>query len=134
MNNLKGHITKIEVSGSLSLVSICINENITLKSIVIETPETALYLREGNSIQVLFKETEVVIGTLENHAISLQNRISGFVSEIAQGALISRVVVSSEVGNITAIISTNAIKQLEIHQDKKVMAMVKLNEIMLAEC
>ena len=133
MNSLSGHIADVEVSGSFSLVSVEITEKITLQSIVIETPETASYLTKGNQIQVLFNETEVVIGTSENHSISLQNRINGLIKMIERGKLISRVVVNTEVGEIVAVISTNAVDQLGLKEQFAVSAMVKLNEIMLSE-
>ena len=133
MNSLSGRIAHIRVSGSLSLVSVDITENITLKSIVIETPDTAPYLTMGNQINVLFNETEVVIGIGEKHAISLQNAMKGLVTEIERGELIGRVTVRTEAGEIVAVISTNAIDQLGLRENLEVMTMVKLNEIMLSE-
>ncbi len=132
MNNIKGQIHEIKISGSLSLVSIRINENILLNSIVIETPESAPYLIKGNSINVIFKETEVVISKDKKPAISLQNRIVGTIKNIEQGELISRVILATEVGEIVAIISTNAVNLLDLKKQTEVLAMIKLNEIMLS--
>lgn len=133
MNSLSGHISDVKVNGSLSLVAVDVGKAISLQSIVIETPETASYLKKGKQINVLFKETEVVIGTAEDHAISLQNRIIGVINSIEKGELICRVVVHSSVGEIVAIISTRATEHLELRVGKEVCAMVKLNEIMLSE-
>ena len=133
MNSFKGDIVNVETSGGLSLVSVKVHEDITLKSIVIETPETAPHLKIGNELNVLFKETEVVIGTQENHSISLQNRIAGTVSSIEKGTLISKVVLSSAIGDVTAIISSNAVHTLQLKEQSQIVAMVKLNEIMLSK-
>ncbi len=133
MNSLNGHIVEIEVSGSLSLVSVQIHEELRLKAIIIETPDTAAYLDIGHPIRVLFKETEVVIGNEGDHQISLQNRIPGTVSRIETGRLLSNVFVQTAAGESQAVISTNAVNQLDLQADTTVVAMIKLNEIMLAE-
>ncbi|MCH7535436.1 MAG: TOBE domain-containing protein [Bacteroidetes bacterium] len=133
MNSFNGHINDVKVSGSLSLVTIGITEDVTLKTIVVETPETAEYLQKGKAIKVLFKETEVIIGIDTNLKVSLQNRIAGTVTAIEKGSLLSKVTMQSEIGEIAAIISTNAVEKLELKENTSVVALVKLNEIMLSE-
>lgn len=132
MNNLRGQITKIEVSGNLSIVSVAIDKQISLKAIVIETPETATYLQNGATISMLFKETEVVIGIGVQDAISLQNKIPGIIKHIEKGKLLSKLILTSSVGEITSIISTNAVLQLGLKEQMKATAMIKLNEVMLS--
>ncbi|ELR73437.1 tobe domain protein [Fulvivirga imtechensis AK7] len=132
MNILTGKITAIEVSGSLSLVT-AVAEDVVLKSIVIETPETASYLQEGRPVKLLFKETEVIIGVGNLSNISLQNRIAGTVSSIEKGSLISRLVINTRLGEIVSVITTRAVEQLNIDINAEVKAMIKTNEMMLSE-
>ncbi len=132
MNSFHGNITHIEVSGSLSLVTVRVNNEISMKAIVIETPDTAPYLSHGNEINVIFKETEVVIGLENNLAVSLQNRIDGIITSIMKGDLISKVVLETSAGPLVSIISTEAISQLDLTEGLPVTAMIKLNEIMLS--
>lgn len=133
MNSLRGNIYEIQQNGNLSLVTIKISADLFLKTIIVETPDSASYLSIGHTINVLFKETEVVIGTDKAHKISLQNKIPGVIQEIEKGALLSRVVVDTSVGMIESIISTAAVESLNLNQGNNIMAMIKLNEIMLAE-
>ncbi|MEN7551730.1 TOBE domain-containing protein [Rapidithrix thailandica] len=133
MNSLHGHIEEINVSGCLSLVFIRLHPEVKVEVIVIETPETASYLKTGNPIKLLFKETEVILGTDEHPAISLQNKITGPVKKIERGTILSKVVLYTVVGEVTAIISTNALEQLALEEGMEVVAMIKLNEIMLSE-
>jgi len=133
MNSLQGHIVNIEVSGNLSIVSVAISEQILLKAIVIETPETASYLQKGRQISMLFKETEVIIGTGKNNAISLQNKIPGRIKHIEKGKLLSKIILDISNGEIISIISTNAVDQLGLKVHLNVTAMIKLNEVMLSE-
>ncbi len=133
MNSLNGHITHIKVNGSLSLVTIGLGKNATIQSIVIETPKTATYLQTGKPVKVFFKETEVIIGNNENHAITLQNRILGTIEEIEKGTLLSKVSIDSDAGKLISVISTDSCEYLNLKKGDMVFAMVKLNEIMLSE-
>lgn len=132
MNTLVGTITKIETSDSLSLVEVTVGA-ITLKTILIETDNTAPYLKKGNSINVIFKETEVVIGKGINHQVSMQNKIPGTILEIEQGGLLSKLTIETTVGKIKSIITSNAVEQLTLAVGEKVVAMIKTNEIMISE-
>lgn len=133
MNSLKGHIKEVQVNGSLSLVSVVLSDELLFKAIIIETPETASYLIEGHLINVLFKETEVVIGMDKAPLISLQNQIKGEIKHIERGLLLSNVIINTPVGDISSIITTNAVDQLSLKEELRVCAMIKTNEIMLSE-
>ncbi len=132
MNTLQGQISNIEVNGSLALITTKVN-GIPFTAIVIETPETASYLKLGNTIKVLFKETEVIIATGDVSGISLQNRITGTIIQLEKGTLLSKITLGTTVGNITSVITTNAVEQLGIETNTSVTAMIKTNEILLSQ-
>ncbi len=130
MNILKGKITEVKVHGNLSLVHLAVGET-SLKAVVIESPEQAPWLREGNIVDVMFKETEVILGKNQDHAISLQNRFPCTILAIEQGELLSRLVMQHAEGRIVSIITSAAVRQLELQPGDDVLAMVKTNELML---
>ncbi|HLF32720.1 MAG TPA: TOBE domain-containing protein [Cyclobacteriaceae bacterium] len=132
MNSLRGKIISVRSQGKLSLVGIRVGD-FTLKSIVIETPQTVSYMKEGNEINVLFKETEVVIGKGKEFPISLRNRIPAVVKQIEKGALLSKLVLEFPNGEISSIITTDAVADLAIEVGDVVVAMIKTNEIMLSD-
>ncbi len=132
MNIFKGKITFIKVSGSLSLVEVNV-DGILFKSIIIETPDTAAWLANGNEINVIFKETEVVIGKGLQHTVSMQNKIPGEILEIVNGALLSKITIGTTVGKIVAIITYNAVQQMQLEAGETITAMIKTNEIMLSQ-
>ncbi|MCW5515987.1 TOBE domain-containing protein [Muriicola sp. Z0-33] len=134
MNSLKGHIAEITVNGSMSLVTLTLGEAITLKSIVIDTPQTAPYLQEGVELNLLFKETEVVIANDDIPGISMQNQIPATISNIEMGVLLSRLVLQSAAGIIVAVAAAEAIRKMQLKEGDKVIALIKLNEIILSEC
>ena len=130
MNVLKGDIALIESHESLSLVKIKVGK-FSFTSIVIETSNTVDYLKIGSEINVLFKETEVLVCRKPCPQISLQNRIDCRIEEIVKGKLLSQLTLRSDVGRIKSIITTNAVDQLELKINEEVIAMIKTNEIML---
>lgn len=133
MNSLKGHIKEVQVNGSLSLVTVVLSDQILFKAIIIETPETVSYLTAGHLVKVLFKETEVIIGKDIKHLISLQNQLRGVIIRIERGLLLSNILINTPVGDISSILTTNAVDQLGLEEELTVCAMVKTNEIMLSE-
>ena len=133
MNKLKGDIVDMKVSGNLTLVSAKVTEEILLKAIVIENPDSASYLKNGTSINLLFKETEVIIGTGDNHSISLQNRIPGKIVKVEKGALLSELKIETPAGDVTSVISSNSVERLNLQPGSEVTAMIKLNEVMISE-
>ena len=132
MNRVEGKIVAIASHGNLSLVSITVDDKMLLKSIVIDTPDTADYLVIGGRINLLFKETEAIIATEEISTISLQNRIPGQIESIDQGALLAKVTLQTDFGRIISIISANAVDSLQLHVGQGAYAMIKLNEMMLS--
>ena len=130
MNSLKGHIKSIKSHENLSLVKIDVGDY-SFTTVVIETSDTADYLKLGSEIRVLFKETEVLICLKPCPDISLQNRIECEIREIMKGKLLSQISMQSSIGNIKSIITTNAVEQLKLKENDQVIAMIKTNEIML---
>lgn len=133
MNSLKGEIEHIDISGNLSLVGIKVGD-CKFKSIVVDTPETVDYLRVGGAVDVLFKETEVIIGIGDNMQISLRNKMISTIISIEKGKLLAKLVLQTNSGEVISIITSNAVDNLNLKEGLQVMAMVKTNEILLSKC
>lgn len=131
MNRLKAVIESVKSQGSLSMISLQAG-NISLKTIVIDTPETLDYLQKGHEVQVLFKETEIFLGKGNLENLSLQNRIPATIESIETGRLLSRISMTCTEGSIQAVITSDAVEQLQLSSGDEVTAMIKTNEIMLS--
>jgi molybdopterin-binding protein len=131
MNILPGAIQNIQTHGNLTLVKVNVS-GLVFTTIIIETPETVSYLKEGAKIKVMFKETEVIIGRNEP-VISLQNRIPAIITDINQGRLLSQITLQYLDHSIGSIITSSAVRQLQLSTGDEVVAMIKTNEIMLSE-
>jgi molybdate transport system regulatory protein len=131
MNKILGTITEITTEGSLSLVKLKAQNSI-LTSIVIDTQETASYLKTGNEIKILFKETEVILAKEIKGIISLQNKIECIVDSFEKGNLLCKIVLNFGKNKITSVITRTAFDQLDIQENDEITAMIKTNEISLS--
>ncbi|MEQ8219021.1 MAG: tobe domain protein [Arenibacter sp.] len=132
MNSFPGHITEIKTNGAMSIVCVEVESGEEFMSVVIDTPESAPYMKKGNKVNVLFKEMEVAVTTQNELDISIENRITGNITSMEEGVLLSRLVLETTIGEVIAIISTVSVRQMGLVEKMNVMIMVKLNEIILA--
>ena len=132
MNRLRGCIISIQSNDHVSLVDVDVSGD-TFTATLLETPEDALYLRVGNVVDVLFKETEVSLAKGLTGLISLRNRVNTTVKLVRSGVILSEVVLDYRGQPISSIITTGSIKRLDIKPGDEVEALVKANEVTLME-
>lgn len=133
MNKLKGQIVKIATSGNLSRVDVALSKEVVISAVVIDSPDTAAYLKKNNSVYVLFKETEVILSPDPDVRISLLNRIPGKISNLLSGDLFCEVTIETATGKIKSVISKDAWERYPMALNDQIIALVKTNEIMLQE-
>ena len=132
MNRLHGIITRIESTDHLSLVDIEVASDL-FTAILVETPESATWLKTGNSVAVLFKETEVSLAKNLSGEISLRNRMAARVDAIRQGQLLSEVRLDYRGHPVTSVITTRSVERLKLMPGDMVEGLVKANEVTLLE-
>lgn len=133
MNKLQGQISDVKFHEGLSQVTVALSGGVDIRSIVIETPETATYLATGIPVNVIFKETEVILAKGDHFPLSLQNRIPGKIGIVKKGELLCEVSVQTIPGIVTAIVSRDSLEALGLKAGETVVAMIKENEVMLSE-
>jgi molybdate transport system regulatory protein len=114
----------------MSLVDVAVGKDI-FTATLLETPETADYLRIGSKVTLLFKETEIALAKNLSGMISLRNRISVRVQSIERGDILSAVTLDYDDNRIVSVITSRAIDRLQINVDDQLEALVKANEIAL---
>lgn len=93
-----------------------------------------LHVEEGKEIIAIFKSSNVLISTDENIAISARNKIKGKILSITQSNTNSEVII--DIGgndSIASIITTGAVKKLDLKEEKEVYAFIKSNDVMLGK-
>ncbi len=128
MNKLKGKITNIETSKHISIVDIDVEGDL-FSSIVIETPETADYLKIGNEIFILFKETEVSIGKGLSGKLSLRNKLKTKIKTIEKGIVLTQIALDYKGKDIISVITTRSTNNLDLKVGDEVQGLVKTNEV-----
>ena len=114
------------------MVTITLGNQVDWVSVVLDTPSTAPYMILGNEVKVLFKETEVILGIQQRNQISVENCIEGILKSIERGEILSRLVVTTAIGELVAVVGSNSVERLELVANQDVTALVKMNEIILA--
>lgn len=66
-------------------------------------------------------------------AISGRNRICGVVTRIELGNIVSKVVVAYSDGEITAVITTDSVRELCLRPGDPVCALVKATDVMIVK-
>lgn len=132
MNKLEGIISNTTTEGELSMVEVKIQDTV-IKSIVVDNPGLSPYLNPGTGVNILFKETEVIIGYGSLQHLSLENRFQCQVVNIKQGTLLSEVKLKFNSSFITGITSSQSLVPLRLDVGQQVLAFVKINEIMISQ-
>jgi molybdopterin-binding protein len=131
MNIFSGIIEEINSHEGISIVNIR-SGDLQFKSVILDDASTLDYLKVGNPVRVLFKETEVIIVNQQEDNISLRNRIKCTIHSIDRGVLLSKLELEHDSQKVYSILTTEAVEKLELKIGDKVTAMIKTNEIMIS--
>ncbi len=130
MNVLTGIITQIQQSGAILLVDVDVNGQ-NFSALLIESAIRTDWLQKSNTIDLVFKETEVSLAKNLSGLISLRNRMQCQVLKVERGELLSKITLQFQQQIITSAITTRAIDALQIVVGDSIEAMVKANEVSL---
>ncbi len=130
MNRLNGVIKLVEHNDTMSLVDVTV-EHMNFSAILLETPATAEYLQVGAPVTLLFKETEVSLAKNLQGELSLRNRIAATVVNIEKGEILSAITLQFMDKKLVSVITTRAVKRLQLSAGDAVEALVKANEVAL---
>ena len=130
MNKLQGIITGIQQSGAILLVDADVNGH-GFSALLIESAFRPDWLQVGNTIDLVFKETEVSLAKNLQGQISMRNRMKCVVREIERGDLLSKIKLSFLNHTVTSAITTRAVDSLSLTVGEEVEALIKANEVSL---
>jgi len=133
MNRIEGNIKSIVEGEGLRKITIQSNE-LTMHAIVLKDSASDLYIKPDAKVAFLFKETNVVIGKLNEDTISLDTNFNARITKITKGALLSQVDLSIDTQLISAIISTEKANLLELKEELTVTVMLNMNAILISAC
>lgn len=124
MNKLTGFIQEIKSCDDIVQISIDIKGEI-FTSLILSSNEV---YKIGQKINILFKETEVMIGSVSSK-ISARNAFICKITEIKNGEILSSISFDFYGDKIVSIITKNALLDLNCKENEEFMWFVKSNEI-----
>ncbi len=130
MNRLSGIISKIQHSGAILLADVDVDGQ-NFSAMLIESATRPEWLQEGNSIDLVFKETEVSLAKGLSGMISMRNRMKCTVTYVERGELLSKISLQFLKYAITSAITTRSVDSLDLKIGDEVEALVKANEVSL---
>ena len=130
MNKLTGKISQIQQSGAILLVDVDVDGH-GFSAMLIESATQPEWLQAGNTIDLIFKETEVSLAKNLSGMISMRNRMKCTVLEIDRGELLSKVSLQFQKYVITSAITPRSVNSLDLKIGDEVEALVKANEVSL---
>lgn len=124
MNKLTGFIKEIKSCDDIVQISIDVKgKNFT--SLILASNET---YKLGEKINILFKETEVMIATVFSK-VSARNAFICKITDIKNGEILSSISFDFYGDKIVSIITKNALLDLNCKEDEEFMWFIKSNEI-----
>jgi molybdate transport system regulatory protein len=131
MNALSGRISAIEIHGSVAIVDITVATHHFTATLLGSAEQLARW-KIAQSVQLLFKETEVALAKNLSGQISLRNRLPGTVMSIDTGQVLTRVLITmSDDLIISSVITTRSARNLQLNAGDQVEGLVKSNEMSL---
>jgi len=130
MNKLTGKISQIQQSGAILLVDVDVDGH-GFSAMLIESATRPEWLQTGNTINLIFKETEVSLAKNLSGMISMRNRMQCTVLQIDRGELLSKVSLQFQKYKLTSAITTRSVYSLDLKVGDGVEALVKANEVSL---
>jgi molybdopterin-binding protein len=130
MNKLPGKISKVQQSGAILLVDVDVDGH-GFSALLIESATHPEWLQAGNTIDLVFKETEVSLAKGLSGQISLRNRMKCSVQEIKRGDLLSKVILKFLDYTLVSAITTRAADSLQLKVGDEIEALIKSNEVSL---
>jgi molybdate transport system regulatory protein len=131
MNTLTGVIYKIQSAKGISLVDICI-DNDQFSSLIINSESTNAYIKDGNKVNMLFKETEISLKNYHDKLVKRQNKVVAEVIEISNGEILSQVKLKYKEFNVTAIVLTRLLNELALEEGKNAVMILRSQEVLLS--
>lgn len=114
----------------ISLITVDVDGD-AFSSIILEGTKGEIHYKIGDSVNIVFKETEVGIAKGLSGQISFRNRFAGKIKKIEQGKVLTKIVLDYKGRTIDSILSTRSTEVMDLKMNETVEWLVKSNEISL---
>ncbi|WP_439680491.1 TOBE domain-containing protein [Embleya sp. MST-111070] len=131
-NQFPGTTVSVTTGEVMAAVKVRLGSGRELTAAVTVDAVRDLGLAEGSAVLALIKSTEVSLATGGVDGLSIRNRIPGTVVEVAFGGAMAGVKVAVADGELTAVVTVEAARDLGLTAGTPVSALLKSTEVALA--
>ncbi|MFE3200461.1 TOBE domain-containing protein [Embleya sp. NPDC055664] len=131
-NQFPGTAVSVTTGEVMAAVKVRLGSGRELTAAVTVDAVRDLGLAEGSAVLALIKSTEVSLATGGVDGLSIRNRIPGTVVEVAFGGAMAGVKVAVADGELTAVVTVEAARELGLTAGTPVTALLKSTEVALA--
>lgn len=125
MNILQGVVASLKQADDLMLVFVEVESHIFSSLIIHEGTES---FKIGERVNLIFKETEVMIATVES-VVSARNSFVSKIKDVESGRLLSNITFDFEGHEISSVITNGAVHDLKCRVGDTLRWFVKTNEV-----
>jgi len=129
-NELSGIVTEVKSGGVMSEVLVQVSENIAICATITNDAKDALALKVGSEVSALIKSSFVILSK-EKLKATARNNILTKVSEVIKGAVNSEVKLIVGEKKLCAIVTNDAVQELQISKGDEVYAIFKASSVIL---
>ncbi|MFZ6675850.1 TOBE domain-containing protein [Undibacterium sp. Xuan67W] len=130
MNKFSGKIAAIEAYGSVAIVDVMVGPHCFTATLMGAADQFELW-KNGQAVNLLFKETEVALAKNLTGQISLRNRMPSIITGLEYGQLLTRVAMQMDGMMLHSVITTRSARHLQLELGDQVEGLVKSNEMSL---
>ena len=129
-----GTVSTIEKGAVNSVVTVALQGNDTIVSVITDNSVQRLGLQPGVEVLAIVKAPSVMLGLeVDRQKISARNILEGQVNRIVSGAVNDEVVIDLAGGNtVTSILTSASVKRLGLKEGVKIAAIIKASDVLLA--
>ncbi|WP_405774396.1 molybdopterin-binding protein [Streptomyces sp. NBC_01538] len=131
-NQIPGTVIAVTTGEVMATVKVRLDGGQEITAAITRESVRDLDLATGTAVRALVKSTEVALATAPVEGISIRNQLPGTVSDITTGAAMASVKFTVAGGSLTAAITADAVRALDLAAGSPVVALIKSTEISLA--
>jgi molybdate transport system regulatory protein len=132
-NQIGGRIEHIERGKVNSSIFIKLKSGYSLVSVITNSAVDSLSLQNGDEVIAIFKSGSVLLTADLTLSISARNKFQGEVIKITRGEVNSEIVLDIGGDTIASVITTEAVKALNLKVGDNLSAVIKSSDIMVGK-
>lgn len=121
MNQFEAVVEEIDKQDIISYINVSVNDA-KLRIIKRDIPH---WIEVGVEVTLTFQEASVCVSKKCPGTISIENKIRGKVENIRINSSLCELKFESEIGEITALITEKALKELDIHEQEYATVLIR---------